>query len=372
MNDAANQIHLRLRRRDFSLELDIAWDPRVAVVFGPSGSGKTTLFRAVLGLLRSESPRVRLGGVWLDDPNRGVRVLPEQRGLGWVPQDPTLFPHLSVSDNVRFGSARAGTDTGQALRRGIDALEIGDLMDRRVDQLSGGERQRVAIARALASGPRALLMDEPLAALDLPLRARVLPYLLRVRDELDIPVLYITHDPDEALLVGEIVIVLDEGRVVASGPPHEVLWSRPVLPLSEALGIENVFDGRVIETGDAGTTVETTGGLRLVIPVSLRSGQSVRVGFRAQDVLLATEPPGHLSARNIIETTVTKCMQRGDAAMIHMVAREPAEPARSQAKPSGVDELIAKVTADAVEKLALRSGARVFAIIKAHAIRRLA
>ena len=359
MSDAANQIQLRLRRGEFSLELDVAWNPRVAVIFGPSGSGKTTLFRAVLGLLRSERPRIRLGGVWLDDPDRRLRVPPEQRGLGWVPQDPTLFPHLSVEDNVRFGSARAGTDPGQALRRGIDALEIGGLMDRRVDQLSGGERQRVAIARALASGPRALLMDEPLAALDHPLRARVLPYLLRVRDELDIPVLYITHDPDEALLVGEIVIVLDEGHVVASGPPHEVLWSRPVLPLSEALGLENVLDGRVVEAGAAETTVETTGGLRLVVPVSLKSGERVRLGFRAQDVMLATEPPGRLSARNVFEATVTKCMQRGDSAMIHLLA-------------GGGENLVAKVTSGAVEKLALRSGARVFVIIKAHAIRRLA
>ncbi len=439
MSDAANQIQLRLRRRNFSLEIDIAWNPRVAVIFGPSGSGKTTLFRAVLGLLRSERPRIRLGGVWLDDPDRQLHLPPAQRGLGWVPQDPTLFPHLSVEDNIRFGSARVGTDSGQALRRGIDALEIGDLLDRRVDQLSGGERQRVAIARALASGPRALLMDEPLAALDHPLRARVLPYLLRVRDQLDIPVLYITHDPDEALLVGEIVIVLDEGRVVASGPPHEVLWSRPVLPLSEALGLENVLDGRVVEAGATGTTVETTGGLRLVVPVSLKSGERVRLGFRAQDVMLATEPPGSLSARNVFEATVTECMPRGDSAMIHLMPsrkaasakgaqrsqrqrsasvevgpwadfaalsseaersragtandveerkpaeparsepkaneveeRKPAEPARSEPKANEVEELVAKVTSSAVEKLALRSGARVFVIIKAHAIRRLA
>ncbi|MBW2317022.1 MAG: ATP-binding cassette domain-containing protein, partial [Deltaproteobacteria bacterium] len=234
MSDPATRIEIRLDRGDFVLEVAVGWDERVAVVFGPSGSGKSTLFEAVLGLHRSANTSIRLNGVCLDSPE-GLHVPPHRRDLGWVPQSPTLFPHLSVRENVNFGCARASERAPQALARATEVLEIGSLLDRSVDQLSGGERQRVAIARALASGPRALLMDEPLASLDVPLRARVLPYLLRVRDELDLPILYITHDPDEALLVGEVVVVLDKGRVVAQGPPRDVLWSRSVLPLSEAL-----------------------------------------------------------------------------------------------------------------------------------------
>ncbi|MDH3521292.1 MAG: ATP-binding cassette domain-containing protein, partial [Myxococcales bacterium] len=237
MSECATRIAARVARGDFALDVDVGWDARVVVVFGPSGSGKSTLFEVVLGLHAAHRPTVRLGGVWLDDPARGLRTPIESRALGWVPQDPTLFPHLSVERNLRFGLGRAAGRGESMLARAVEVLEIEALRGRCVDALSGGERQRVAIARALASGPRALLMDEPLASLDVPLRARVLPYLLRVRDALDLPILYITHDPDEALLVGEVVVVLDGGRVVATGDPAEVLWSRAVLPLSESLGL---------------------------------------------------------------------------------------------------------------------------------------
>jgi molybdate transport system ATP-binding protein len=214
----------------------------------------------------------------------------------------------------------------------------------------------VAIARALAAGPRALLLDEPLAALDWPLRARVLPYLLRVRDELDIPIVYITHDPDEAMLVGDIVVVLDRGRVVACGPPREVLWSQAVLPVSEALGLENTIDGRVVENSGAGSTVETRAGLRLVIPVTLPAGESVRLGLRAEDVLLSRDPPGRISARNAFQATVSACEVSGDDARIHLDAGE---------------RLVAKVTPAAVDALELRPGVEVYAIIKAQALRLL-
>ena len=366
MSAAATQIEVHLRRPGFALDVEAAWDERVAVLFGPSGSGKTTLFRAVLGLLPGARARTRLAGTWLEDPERGLRMPTEQRGLGWVPQDPTLFPHLSVDQNLRFGAARAGADAARALQRAIEVLEIGGLLDRRVDQLSGGERQRVAMARALASGPRALLMDEPLAALDLPLRARVLPYLLRLRDELEIPILYITHDPDEAVLVGEVAVVLDAGRVVATGPPREVLWSRAVLPLSEALGLENVLDARAVAADGAESTVETPDGLRLVVPAPLERGESVRLGLRAQDVLLATERPGRISARNVFEGVVVDCQQRGGAVFVRLA------PQTSAARGTNDAKLVAKITPAAVENLGLRPGAVVYVIFKAQALRRLA
>jgi molybdate transport system ATP-binding protein len=357
MTGPATRIQARLERPDFRLAIDLAWQERVAVIFGPSGSGKTTLLEIILGLHPQARARVQLGGATLDDPARGVRVSLERRGLGWVPQDPSLFPHLSVRENLRFGRARAGKHGGHDFERAIEVLEIGDLLGRRVDQLSGGERQRVAIARALASGPRALLMDEPLAALDLPLRARVLPYLLRVRDELDVPILYITHDPDEALIVGQVVVVLDAGRVVALGPPREVLWSRAVLPLSESLGLENVFDARVVDLTGAEATVETAAGLRLVIPVRLAQGQQVRIGLRAEDIVLASDRPGRISARNVLEATVTACEHRDTDCFVHLRSGE---------------NLVAKVTPAAAERLGLRPDASVYAMIKAQALRRIA
>jgi molybdate transport system ATP-binding protein len=357
LSEAATQIRVELARGAFALDVEAAWSARVAVIFGPSGAGKSTLLAALLGLLPAARARIRLGGAWLDGPEPGARLRPEQRRLGWVPQAALLFPHLSVERNVRFaerGSARAAEG---ALGRAIEALEIGPLLARRPHELSGGERQRVAIARALASRPRALLLDEPLASLDLPLRARVLKHLLHVRDELDIPILWITHDPDEAQVAGETVLVLESGRVIASGPPREVLWSRAVLPLSQALGLQNVFDARVVETGAHECRVETAGGLPLLLPVALPLGERARLSLRADDVLLAAGPPALLSARNVFPARVARIEVSDGDALVTLEAGE---------------RLVAKLTAGAVERLALREGSRVHAVIKAQALRRIA
>ena len=360
MSEPATRIQTVLERSRFRLDLDLAWEERVVVIFGPSGSGKSTLFEVLLGFHPRARGRIRLASEWLEDRERRLRLPVEDRGLGWVPQRPTLFPHLSVGENLRFGLARAGRNAGERLARAVEVLELEELLERPVEGLSGGERQRVAIGRAIASGPRALLMDEPLASLDLGLRARVLRYLLRVRDELDLPILYITHDPDEALLVGERVVVIDAGREVASGPPRDVLWSRAVLPLSQALGIENVFAGRIV-AGEAGqATLETWRGLRLVLPVGLAEGQRVSVGLRAEDVLLATDPPGRVSARNVLESVVATCESDAADAFVHLDVGP------------GPERLVAKITPAAARKLSLQAGARVHALIKAQAIRRLA
>jgi molybdate transport system ATP-binding protein len=313
----------------------------VAVIFGPSGAGKSTLLETVLGLHRDAEAVVELAGTVLEDSQRGLRLPVQARRLGWVPQEPALMPHLTVEGNLRLGRRRAGP-------QGVE---------RPVSRLSGGERQRVALARALASGPRALLLDEPLASLDVGLRARVLPYLLRVRDELDLPMLYITHDPDEALLLAEVVAVLDRGRLVAAGEPRQVLWSRAVLPLSEALGLENVLDARVVELRDGGAEVQTSAGLRLVVPGTPPPGERLRLGMRAEDLLLCGEPPGRISARNVLPATVSGLEERNGDVLVHLDARE---------------RLVAKITPAARAALGLAVGAPVHVVVKAQAIRRLA
>ncbi len=357
MSAGDSRLCLQLERNGFHLDLDFSWRERVAVLFGPSGSGKTTLLETALGLHRATRCIIRLAGETLEDTARGIRLPVEGRRLGWMPQDPTLFPHLDVRGNLQLGLARAGVGGLQILDRAIEVLEIGELLGRRVDELSGGERQRIALARALASGPRALLLDEPLAALDLPLRARVLPYLLRVRDELGLPMLYITHDPDEAMLVGEVLAVLDQGRIVATGPPREVLWSRPVRPLSEALGLENVLEARAITAHDDWESeIETPGGLRLHVPWPLEKGTPLCVGVRAEDVLLAVGETGRLSARNVIQGRVVSCETHSGEVLVHVDVGE---------------RLCAKLTPGAVRKLELEVGSHVSLIIKAHALRRL-
>ncbi len=354
---AGTRVRVHAARGGFRLAADLGWDERVAVVFGPSGSGKSTLFEVLLGFHPRAAERVRIGGVLLDDAERGLHLPPERRGLGWVPQDPLLLPHLPVRENLQLGAARGGAAGERALERAIEVLEIGDLLERRPTGLSGGEQQRVAIARAVASGPRALLLDEPLASLDVGLRARALRHLLRLRDELELAILYVTHDPDEALLVGERVIVLDGGSVVATGPPREVLWSRAVLPLAERLGIENVYDARVVGSAEGASLAETPKGLRLVLPFALALGESVCVGVRAEDVLLAADPPGRVSARNVIAARVDHVETSDADALVHLDAREP---------------LVAKITSGAAASLGLAPRTQVYAVVKAQAIRRLA
>ena len=351
------RIAARLDRPGFTLDVDLEWEERVAVLFGPSGAGKSTLLEVLLGFHRDATSTIRLGDTPLDDTAQGQRTPTERRALGWVPQDAALFPHLSVEENLRFGATASSAQPAD-LAAAIEVLELGGLLERHVADLSGGERQRVAIGRALASGPRALLLDEPLASLDLALRARVLPYLLRVRDELDLPMLYITHEPDEAIVVGERVFVLDRGRVVATGVPRDVLWSRAVLPLSAALGMENVLDGRIVARSSELDLLETQGGFRLSLPPrGLALGERLRIGLRAEDLLLAADPPGRISARNVFEARVTDLEATDSGVFVHLDAG---------------DALVAKLTAGAVRALSLEPGATVHGVVKSQALRRLA
>jgi molybdate transport system ATP-binding protein len=352
-----SRLRVRLERASFRLDVEAAWQERVAVLFGPSGAGKTTLLETILGLQTASAAHIELFGELLEDSERGLRVPVEQRHLGWVPQEAALLPHLSVAGNLKLGLRRAGRDGISMLERAARVLEIDSLLHRPVSQLSGGERQRVALARALASGPRALLLDEPLASLDLALRARVLPHLIRVRDELSLPMLIITHDPDEALLLGDVAIVLDRGRVVASGPPRQVMWSRPVLPLSQALGLENVLEATTLDPEGGSTRVETAAGLRLVVSGREPPGRRLRLGLRAEDLLLAAQEPGLVSARNVFRARVKELEQGEDDVLVHLDAGEA---------------LVARITPGAADALELCPGSLVHVVVKAQAIRRLA
>ena len=202
-----------LRQGTFVLELHQQLDGGITALFGPSGSGKTTTLDVIAGLRTPDSGSVSIGGRVLFDAAARVNLPPYRRHVGYVPQEPALFPHLTVRRNVLYGR-RPGQKL--ALERVAAMLEVGDLLDRRVPQLSGGERQRVALARALMSAPDVLLLDEPLAAVDVERRRRILPYLVRVRDDLGVPVIYVSHDRVEVDQLADRVIVLDNGRVATT------------------------------------------------------------------------------------------------------------------------------------------------------------
>jgi molybdate transport system ATP-binding protein len=215
-------LDLVLRQGSFTLEVHARLDARITALFGASGAGKTTVLDAIAGLRTPSAGAIVVGSRVLFDRARRIDLPPRHRHIGYVAQDVALFPHMSVRRNVLYGR-RDGQRL--SLETVVRMLEIAPFLDRQVPQLSGGERQRVALARALMSAPELLLLDEPLAAVDVERRRRILPYLERVRDELMVPIIYVTHDPAEVRQLADHVVILDEGRVVGTGPPQTALLS---------------------------------------------------------------------------------------------------------------------------------------------------
>jgi molybdate transport system ATP-binding protein len=213
-------VDIELTQGTFQLELAVRFDGRATAIFGPSGAGKTTVLDAIAGLRTPERGRIAIGDRVLFSSAERVNVPPHQRHVGYVPQDVALFPHMNVRHNLLYGRHPG---TSPPLERVVSMLEIEPLVDRAVGALSGGERQRVALGRALMSGPSLLLLDEPLAAVDVPLRRRILPYLERVRDELHLPIVYVSHDRDEVQRLADFVVMIESGRVIGAGKPEIVL-----------------------------------------------------------------------------------------------------------------------------------------------------
>lgn len=288
----------------FTLAVDLDLPARgVTALFGPSGSGKTTLLRCIAGLERAKQGHLSFKGeVWQDE---STWLPTHQRPLGYVFQEASLFSHLSVLGNLRYGLKRTLDARKPALDQAVELLGIGHLLDRKPDCLSGGERQRVGIARALAVNPRILLMDEPLAALDLKRKQEILPYLERLHDELDIPVLYVSHSPDEVARLADHIVVMDEGKVLAHGPLVETM-ARLDLPirLGEDAGV--VLDAVVAERDEKWhlARVEFAGGSLWTRDHNLAVGHRVRVRIQASDVSLATQPQEHSSILNLLSGRV--------------------------------------------------------------------
>lgn len=366
---------LELDRFDLELALDL--DRPVTGLFGPSGSGKTSLLEVVAGLRRPTRGRVRLGDeTWVEigagskDRGGDVFVPPERRRIGYVPQEGLLFPHWSVRRNLLAGARRArieGRDPESELAPVVELLELGSLLERGVATLSGGERQRVALGRALCSGPRLLLLDEPLAALDLPLRRRLLPFLRRVRRELTVPMLLVSHDPLEVQALCDDVAVLRRGRVVARGAPRRVLADPDVFALAPGESFENLLPGVLRRTPEGGRRVcFSAGSSALGVPetITISAGPGdepadgdVLLGLSSDDILLATTPPEGVSACNILPAEVEEIRAFDGRALVHVRLAPWLPP------------VVVEVTGGTPERLGLAPGRAVHVIAKATACR---
>ena len=295
-------VELHVPLEHFELDYRLATDERCVGVFGPSGAGKTTVIEHIAGWRKGARGHVLVGGRTLADSEKGVFLPPRERGIGYVPQDILLFPHWNVIQNVLSGSRRVRREgpPSRLVEQVLDTLELTPLQERPVRRLSGGERHRVALARALCSEPDLLLLDEPLASLDLRLRRRILADLVRVRSEFGLPMLLISHDATEVQVLCDLVQTLDHGAVQAEGHPGAVL-AAPAEGEIQA-DHENVLRGTVAHISDFSASVDLGDGLSVEVPrANIEKGDRVVLGVRADEILVALSEPRDLSARNILE-----------------------------------------------------------------------
>lgn len=342
----------------FTLDVQLDLPGRgISALFGRSGCGKTTCLRAMAGLERARGRLEIAGSVWQDDAQN--RFLPtHRRPLGYAFQESSLFAHLSVRGNVEYGMRRHPAAQRQvSLDQAVDLLGITSLMDRKPETLSGGERQRVAMARALASSPRLLLLDEPLAALDAQRKSEVLPYLQRLHNQLDIPVLYVSHALDEVIQLADTLVVLEQGRVVASGPLAQTL-ARIDTPLLLGEDTGALLEGTVADRDDRWHLARITfpGGGLWLRDSGLAAGSRARVRILARDVSIATQEPQATSIQNVLPCVVQAIAPDTHPSQLLVQLM------------CGESLLLARITARASDALGLARGRQVWAQVKSAAL----
>jgi molybdate transport system ATP-binding protein len=356
--EVALQVGVRKRLGPaFGLDVELAAPSGITILFGPSGAGKTSVLDAVAGLATPDEGRIVVGDRTFFDSATGKSLPVAERRVGYVFHDLALFPHLTVEENISYGiSALVEDERRRRTAEVLESFRIAHLARRKPEQISGGERQRVAVARALITEPCVLLMDEPLSGLDYAVKTRIMADLRAWIARRQAPVLYATHDRSEVFALGERVVFLDQGRVVAQGTPREVLESPQHLVVAEASGFENIFAATIAARHEEQGTMTCAldgGNVHLEVPLTRHQPKGrVRVAVRAGDILLAIAPPSYISARNILAGSITSLEQVD----VTVVTRVDA---------SGV-EFVVHLTAGARESLKLDVGKNVWLVIKTY------
>jgi len=345
-------VDIRLSHGDFTLEVAQEFAPSgLTALFGQSGSGKSTLLRIIAGLETRGEGRVAMGHeVWQDGRNR---MAPERRGVGFVFQDTRLFPHLSVRGNLVYALQRAKGLAGPGMEEVLAALDLVPLLARRPSGLSGGERQRVAIGRALLTAPKIMLMDEPLASLDEPRKAEILPYIERLRDETGVPIIYVSHSVAEVARLATDVVLLAAGKVAASGPTAEIMQRLDLLPDDEIGEGGSLLDMKVERHDErfGMTVLSSAAGEIHVLRIDAPQGAPVRLRIRARDVMIATQPPHGLSALNVLAGRIAGMTSDGGP-LVDIKVDCNGEP------------VLARLTRQSTHALDLSLGQDVYAVVK--------
>ncbi|MFY9845132.1 MAG: molybdenum ABC transporter ATP-binding protein [Terriglobales bacterium] len=356
-------LEVRLRKRfpnpqgSFNLNVHFRALAGFTILFGASGAGKTTLLDCIAGLTDPDQGRVAVGGEDLYDSEKKINVAAWNRRIGYVHQELALFPHLTAEENVAYGLRMLTADERQTRSREmLEAFRIDHLRGRKPAEISGGERQRVALARALVTEPRALLLDEPLAALDRPTKSSLVGDLRQWNQQHRVPILFVTHNGEEVFALGDEVVMLDAGKIVAQGQPHEVMRAPRLETVAHLSGFENILDVTVValhESRGSMTCRLGTSAVELETPlVRAEVGSRLRVGVRAGDLLLATAEPHGLSARNILPGTIRRLVQR-DVIVSAMVD-------------CGGTEFEVHITLAARDALQLSVGKGIWLVVKTH------
>jgi molybdate transport system ATP-binding protein len=355
------EVRLQYRRHDnfavaFDLDVDFQAGAGISILFGSSGAGKSTLLDCIAGLLEPQSAHLVVNQLVVQDSATGVFLPPRKRGLAYLFQSPALFPHLTVEENTAFGLEELNRDErAHRIHDLLEAFRVAHLARRKPSEISGGEAQRVALARALATSPRAVLLDEPLKGLDAELKSAIVDDLRAWNRVRQIPILYVTHQRDEVDALGERVLALDRGRIVAEGLPHAVLDAPRKKRLAYAAGFENHLTAVVqdVRESDGVMRARLSGSkTELEVPLGYAAvGNRIHVAIRAGDILLATQWPQGLSARNILEGVIDSLEALGSIVVCRVNA--------------GAMFLV-HVTPSALRVLDLSTGQRVWLVIKTH------
>jgi molybdate transport system ATP-binding protein len=347
------EVELQIPRKDFDVNVALtASSSQVTAVFGPSGCGKTSLMRAIAGLESTAEGSIKMADqIWQD---KTYFRPAHQRDIGFVFQDASLFPHLNVFDNLQFGLKRQAKNKRRvSLEQAIDLLALAPLLDRSVDKLSGGEKQRVAIARAVATSPAVLLFDEPLAAVDIAHKQEILRYIQSLQRELDIPMLYVSHQIDEVARLSNNLVLLEKGKQLASGSTIEMLsqFTLPFAHYEEAAAVLDTTVSRYDEDFGLSSLV-FAGGQLLVSRNNLQLGEAIRLRIMARDVSISLKQPEQSSILNVLPATIESMVSEGNAQKLIRLNL-------------GGQIILSRITAKSASQLDLSTGKQVFAQIKA-------